>query len=50
MGRGKIFSLQILALIPSFVPYVRVKIEQEMQMAHIKKVNAFAGKKLNSDK
>jgi hypothetical protein len=47
---GSLTLLQIWALILSFVPYVRVKIAQETQMAHTKKVNALAGKKSEPDK
>jgi hypothetical protein len=47
---GSLTLLQIWALILSFVPYVRVKIAQENQIAHMQKVNALAGKKTKSSK
>ncbi len=47
---GSLTLLQIWALILSFVPYVRVKIAQETQMAHTKKVNALAGDKSEPEK
>lgn len=47
---GSLTLLQIWALILSFVPYVRVKIAQEAQMARTKKIDALAGKKSDPEK